>query len=111
MERSVLSVTGFGEVLRIEQARRKSLYSANGSWRTPPRGETNFPAYEFSRNILRHRTHTPRHWTALARNHSAALALGRLAKETVMLKFLGGTVGFIFLVGLVVVVGTLMLIF
>lgn len=32
-------------------------------------------------------------------------------KETYMLKLLGGTVGIIFLIGLVVVVGILMLIF
>lgn len=40
-----------------------------------------------------------------------AVTLVRTAKEIVMLKFLGGAVGFVFIVGLVVIVGLLMLIF
>jgi len=34
-----------------------------------------------------------------------------VTKEIFMLKFIGGTIGFIFLIGLLVVIGILMLIF
>lgn len=48
-----------------------------------------------------------------ARNERTGRALAGIAsfQEIAMLKFVGGTIGFIFLIGLLVIIGILMLIF
>ncbi|CAM3179284.1 hypothetical protein PANO111632_06775 [Paracoccus nototheniae] len=47
----------------------------------------------------------------IRRNQSRPQRLSRTTQENIMLKFLGGAVGIIFIIGLLVVIGILSLIF